>query len=290
MAEVNVEIAQLTEPLNRGDSSSSEDDDEPEVREVVDAIEAGNGDLVPDRDQDEQERALEDGGEQVLDPRYHATLHMCHRDPSQMPVSYTFILYVPSNYQGRLHFKSCPQLDDVPDVHYVKRVYHKLQPIPFFPPSHVGYRMRYYRWVLFFALKGDTLLFCRLAYFVPHHKANFQLSWLRLILYQCEASWSLLLNSSVPVDTPLRSNKAPGWSVFYFVVTIRHGDMEFNKESLEGWVQGNLPMRRWEPQISSIFCSQISSNPLLCRFGLTACDAKGVCSGDGPKSALPKQP
>ena len=72
-------------------------------------------------------------------------------------------------------------------------------------------------------------------------------------MYQCEASWSLLLNPSVPVDTPLRSSKTSNWMVFYFVVIIRHGDMDFDEESLEGWVRINLPMLRWRPRISSCF-------------------------------------
>ena len=158
LAEANAQIARFEASVIGEDSSSSDDEDEPEVGEVVEAIEAGDDDLVPHGGRDERRRALEEGGELVHDSRYHATLHMCTQDPPRMPVAYPFMLHVPSNYQGRLHFRSCPPLDDIPGElnekrAYMKRAYHKLQPLPFFPPSHEGYRLRYYRWVfLVFAL------------------------------------------------------------------------------------------------------------------------------------------
>ena len=89
MAEVEDEIEQITESLER-DSSSDEEDEELEVVELADVVEADVEDLVPDDGQDELERALEEGGEQ-------------------------------------------------------KRTYHKLNPLPFFPSTHAGYRRRYYR-------------------------------------------------------------------------------------------------------------------------------------------------
>ena len=77
-------------------------------------------------------------------------------------------------------------------------------------------------------------------------QANLQLSWLRLLLYQCELSWSLLKNAADPVDTPLRSSKGklPGWSVYLFVVAICHGDLDIDVRSLAGWVLSNRPLLR----------------------------------------------
>ena len=59
-------------------------------------------------------------------------------------------------------------------------------------------------------------------------------------------SWSLLKNPGDPVDTPLLSpkGKAPGWSVYLFIVSICHVDLEEDLLSLEGWVRSNLPLLR----------------------------------------------
>ena len=77
-------------------------------------------------------------------------------------------------------------------------------------------------------------------------QANLQLSWLSNLPYQCERSWSLLKNAIVPVDTPLRSpkGKLPGWSVYLFVVAIRHGNLDNDVQSLAGWVLANRPLLR----------------------------------------------
>ena len=65
-------------------------------------------------------------------------------------------------------------------------------------------------------------------------QANLQLSWLRVFIYQCELSWSLLKDPADRVDTPLRSpkGKLPGWSVYLFMVTICHGDLDIDLLSL----------------------------------------------------------
>ena len=85
-----------------------------------------------------------------------------------------------------------------------------------------------------------------MAFYVSAPQANLQLSWLRIFLYQCKMSWSLLKTPGDQVDTPLRSpkGKAPGWSVYLFVVSILHGDLEEDQLSLEGWVRSNLPLLR----------------------------------------------
>ena len=85
-----------------------------------------------------------------------------------------------------------------------------------------------------------------MAFYVSVPQANLQLSWLRIFLYQCKMSWSLLKTPGDQVDTPLRSpkGKAPGWSVYLFVVSILHGDLEEDQLSLEGWVRSNLPLLR----------------------------------------------
>ena len=90
------------------------------------------------------------------------------------------------------------------------------------------------------------------------------------------------------MDTPLRSTKgkAPGWSVYFFVVTISHGDLECDKESLFGWVQANRPLLRWVPWGSLDFLLILT----LCRINLEVSDARGVCSGDAHNSALPRLP
>ena len=83
-------------------------------------------------------------------------------------------------------------------------------------------------------------------YYVSAPQANLQLSWLRLFLYQCELSWSLLRHPGDPVDTPFRSNKGklPGWQVFVFVVSVRHGDTDEDLTSFDGWWKSNLPLLR----------------------------------------------
>ena len=102
VAEVEDEIAQITEALERG-SSSAEEDGEPEGGD--------KGGLVPDSGPVSQERASEGGSEQVLDPRFHASLTPCLRNSLQVPMAYLHMLYVLSNYQGRLHLQSSPPLD-----------------------------------------------------------------------------------------------------------------------------------------------------------------------------------
>ena len=85
-----------------------------------------------------------------------------------------------------------------------------------------------------------------MVYYVAAPQANLQLSWLRLLLYQCKLSWSLLRHPGDPVDTPFRSNrgKQPGWQVFVFVVSVRHGDTEEDLNSFDGWWKSNLPLLR----------------------------------------------
>ena len=76
--------------------------------------------------------------------------------------------------------------------------------------------------------------------------ANLQLSWLRLFLYQCELSWSLVSDPGDPVDTPFRSLKGrqPGWSVYAYVISVRHGDTAEDLRSFGGWWRSNLPLLR----------------------------------------------
>ena len=102
VAEIEDEIEQITEALERG-SSSAEEDGEPEGGD--------KGGLVPDSGPVSQERASEGGSEQVLDPRFHASLTPCLRNSLQVPMAYLHMLYVLSNYQGRLHLQSSPPLD-----------------------------------------------------------------------------------------------------------------------------------------------------------------------------------
>ena len=85
-----------------------------------------------------------------------------------------------------------------------------------------------------------------MAYYVSAQQANLQLSWLRILLYQCTQSWGLLRDEVVPVDTPLLSSrgKRPGWSVYLYVVAIRLGDLDLDRESLAGWVLANRPLLR----------------------------------------------
>ena len=89
-------------------------------------------------------------------------------------------------------------------------------------------------------------IFFRIAYYVSAQHANLQLSWLRILLYQCAQSWGLLQDEAVPVDTPLRSprGRRPGWSVYLYVVAIRLGDTDVDRVSLVGWVDANRPLLR----------------------------------------------
>ena len=100
---------------------------------------------MPDGGPVGQERASEEGGEQVLDPRVHASLTPLRRNLLQVPVAYLHMLYVPPNNQGKLFLQSNPPLDQAPGNINQKRLYHTLNPLPFFPSTHAGYRRRYYR-------------------------------------------------------------------------------------------------------------------------------------------------
>ena len=86
----------------------------------------------------------------------------------------------------------------------------------------------------------------RVLYYVGEPMANLQLSWLRLFLYQCELSWSLVADPGDPVDTPFRSGtgRAPGWRVFAYVVSVCHGDTDEDWRSFEGWWRSNSPLLR----------------------------------------------
>ena len=86
----------------------------------------------------------------------------------------------------------------------------------------------------------------RVLYYVGEPMANLQLSWLRLFLYQCKLSWSLVSDPGDPVDTPFRSLKGrqPGWSVYAYVISVRHGDTAEDLRSFGGWWRSNLPLLR----------------------------------------------
>ena len=86
----------------------------------------------------------------------------------------------------------------------------------------------------------------RVVYYGSDSQANLQLSWLRLFLYQCELSWSLLKNLEDPVDTPLlfTKGKKSGWLAYLFVVSVLHGDVEEDLASFDGWVKSNQLLLR----------------------------------------------
>ena len=136
VAKIEGEIDQITEALDRGDSSASEDE-EPERR--------NEGGLVPGGGPVGRTRASEGGVDQVLDPRIHALLTPCPRNSYWVPVAYLHMLYARPNGQGRLTLQSSPPLDLVPLNINQKRVYHTLHPLPHFPSTNAGYRTRYYR-------------------------------------------------------------------------------------------------------------------------------------------------
>ena len=142
MVEIGGETSRVSEALDRGSRSPVGDDGGLGVSEVVERDEE---DRAPDGERDERVRALEEVAAQPLDTRYHATLHTCCRTASCVPVAYNFMLYVSSNYQGRLIFQSSPPVNKVPKNLNKRGVFHQLQPLPHFLSSHAGYRSRYYR-------------------------------------------------------------------------------------------------------------------------------------------------
>ena len=87
-----------------------------------------------------------------------------------------------------------------------------------------------------------TLFLLRVVYY-GDTQVNLHLSWVRLILYQCELSWSLTKTREDQVDTPLPV--ARGGKVAYpFVVSVLHGDLDEDLASWAGWVKANRQLLR----------------------------------------------
>ena len=110
-SEADAELAQLHEELERGDFVGEEDG----------------------------------GPEQVLDSTHHASLTSARRNLLGVPVAFRHMLFTRPNNQGKLILQSVPKLDRCPPSLNQHRVYHTLNPIPFFPPTHPGFCRKYYR-------------------------------------------------------------------------------------------------------------------------------------------------
>ena len=87
-----------------------------------------------------------------------------------------------------------------------------------------------------------TLFLLRVVYY-GDSQANLHLSWVRLFLYQCELSWSLLKTREDQVDTPLHVTRGRKLA-FLFVVSVLHGDLDEDLASFAGWVKANQQLLR----------------------------------------------
>ena len=95
---------------------------------------------------EQDDMAIAEGRDLVLDPTRHASLYPLPRaGTSEVPVAYTHMLWARPNNQGKLVLRSTFPLDQNPEEVGQRRPYHTLKPLPCFPPTHRGFGRKFYR-------------------------------------------------------------------------------------------------------------------------------------------------